>query len=41
MKVLPDLTLDIIPVDYPINLMIVAGWHTALHKYTLKMTSFT
>lgn len=32
MKVLPDLTLDIIPVDYPINLMIVAGWHTALHK---------
>jgi hypothetical protein len=33
MKINADLISDIIPVDYPINLMIAAAWHTATRRY--------
>jgi fatty acyl-CoA reductase len=32
MKINADLISDIIPVDYPINLMIAAAWHTATRR---------
>ena len=32
MKINADLVSDIIPVDYPINLMIAAAWHTATRR---------
>lgn len=32
MKVDKDLVSDIIPVDYPINLMIAVAWYTAVHR---------
>lgn len=28
----PEFVVDIIPVDYSINLMIAVAWHTATHK---------
>lgn len=31
-KINSQLVGDIIPVDYPINLMIAVGWHTAIQK---------
>lgn len=31
-KINSELVGDIIPVDYPINLMIAVAWHTAIHK---------
>lgn len=33
MKINKDLISDVIPVDYPINLMIAVGWYTATYKY--------
>ena len=27
-----NLVADIVPVDVPINLMITAAWHTAVHR---------
>lgn len=27
-----ELVADLIPVDIPINLLIVAAWHTAMHR---------
>lgn len=32
MKVDRRMVSDIIPVDYPINLMIAVAWHTAVHR---------
>ena len=32
MKINKDLISDIIPVDYPINLMIAVAWHTATRR---------
>lgn len=32
MKVNKDLVSDIIPVDYPINLMIAVAWYTATRR---------
>lgn len=31
-KAQPNLIGDMIPVDYPINLMIAVAWHTAVLK---------
>jgi hypothetical protein len=31
-KINSQLVGDIVPVDYPINLMIAVGWHTAIQK---------
>lgn len=33
LKANKDMIGDIIPVDYPINLMIAVAWHTATCKY--------
>ena len=33
MKINADLVADIIPVDYPINLMIAVAWHLATRRY--------
>lgn len=32
LKINEDMISDIIPVDYPINLMIAVAWHTATSK---------
>lgn len=32
MKINAELVSDIIPVDYPINLMIAAAWHLAIRR---------
>lgn len=32
MKIDKQLVSDIVPVDYPINLMIAVGWYTAVYK---------
>jgi len=34
-RCVPDLMIDIIPVDYSINLMLAAAWSTAVQKYNL------
>lgn len=34
MKINADLVADIIPVDYPINLMIAVAWHLATRRYS-------
>jgi hypothetical protein len=35
MKINADLVADIIPVDYPINLMIAVAWHLATRRYSI------
>lgn len=36
LKINADFVSDIIPVDYPINLMIAVAWHLATHRYRKK-----
>ncbi|KAI9564153.1 hypothetical protein GHT06_007891 [Daphnia sinensis] len=38
-KINSQLVGDIVPVDYPINLMIAVGWHTAIQNRRLDKTS--
>ena len=33
----PELVGDLIPVEYPIHLMLAAGWDTATTKYLLRL----
>ena len=28
-----SMVADVVPVEFPINLMIAVAWHTATHKY--------
>ena len=28
----PEMVADVVPVEFPINLMIAVAWHTATHK---------